>query len=39
LKPGDKLIGTPEGFLLYLSEKMAINKKAVTAILEKLGIK
>lgn len=39
LKSKDKLIGISDGVLVFVPEKMADDKKAMAAILKKLGIK
>ncbi len=39
LKAKDKLIGISDGFLVFVPEKIADDKKAMAAILKKLGIK
>lgn len=39
LQAKDKLVGISDGFLVFVPEKIAKNKKALAAILKKLGIK
>ncbi len=39
LKAKDKLIGISDGVLVFVPEKTADDKKAMAAILKKLGIK